>query len=1351
MIALQLLGTGTVTLKDIKIRGKSIAANHGGRSIGLNVAGSCNVACAGTVEAIGGVVRGDSLTAESYGLYSTTSGKVELTQATGGDSDDTSTGAYNGGSGQVIVTNAIGCTAAEYSYGVNNESSGSVIVTTAKGGPARRSYGIYNGFTASSFVNATTATGGDSLSSSYGAYNLSSGTINVTNASGGTTSTAYSVSAGVYNARGVINVATATGGTSATLSVGVINCDVFSYKDELGTVNVGTARGGDTTSNEAPASYNKSCGIYNNFLGTVNSKEAYGGHGFGGAKSYGVCNQDTGTVNISSATAGSSDSGSGSVFGVFNASTGRVNAATISGSTISTTGVVNSGGNTAVLTLSKDSGAVCVLDDITVASSGATTVGTLPNVSNHGVQEVWCTDVAKTTLFSGTTVNGAATFYSGIPLAGTPTVAVTDGYGASSDQIKIGATLTATPNTTPGTNLSYQWQVSANGSTGWTNAAGTGNDTAVYTVAGADAAKYLRVAVNSTDAIGTVYSAASAQVPYTITLAQSGNTDTDKISFNSGLASTTTYAISGSVPVYYTLSGGGTLSNTLSYTGGTITQVTTPGTSSSTYTVSSSDATNGVISISAAFSHTDKPALTGTPTVAVTNGYGASANQIKIGATLTATPNTTPSTHLSYQWEVSANGTTGWTNAAGTGNDTAVYTVAGADAAKFLRVSVNSTDAVGTVYSAASAQVPYTITLAQSGNTGTDAVSFNNGSASTNTYTVSGAVAVYYTLSGGGTLSNTLSYTGGTITQVTTPGTSSSTYTVSSSDATGGTIAITAAFAHTNTGGGGTDIYTISADTALINFGSLTTGYATAPASQTVTITNTGNQNLTLTEPAITNASSNYTIGSLSDTALDPGDTATFTLQPKTGLAVGTYNETINVLGTSGAAASVSAQFSVTAADNGSDGGRSHGGGSTTVPPADTPNTPIGFNGQSENAGKTVSSTDGDQTVTTVTLDDAKIQEKIKTEDKRTVVSIPISGSADIGQGVLNGQTIKDMQKKESILEIKTNGATYTLPAAEINIDSVSSQLGKSVELKDIKISVKIAEPSADTAKIVQNTADKNSYQVVVKPVDFEITCSNGSKTVSVSKFDGYVERTVAIPVGIDPSKVTTGIVLNSDGTFSHVPTTIVKIDGKYYAKINSLTNSTYSVIYNPVEFADVAEHWAKASVNNMGSRLVISGVGDNKFEPNRDITRAEFAAIMVRALGLAPDAAKNTFSDVLASSWYSGYVGTAASYGIISGYDADTFAPNAKITREQAMTMVARAMAITKLDAAAVSGASASLSGYTDTAKISSYAKSGIIACLNTGVVTGKTADTIAPKNNITRAEVAVIIERLLKKSELI
>ncbi len=74
-------------------------------------------------------------------------------------------------------------------------------------------------------------------------------------------------------------------------------------------------------------------------------------------------------------------------------------------------------------------------------------------------------------------------------------------------------------------------------------------------------------------------------------------------------------------------------------------------------------------------------------------------------------------------------------------------------------------------------------------------------------------------------------------------------------------------------------------------------------------------------------------------------------------------------------------------------------------------------------------------------------------------------------------------------------------------------------------------------------------------------------------------------------------------------------VNGVYYAVINSLTNSTYTVIYNPVNFADVNDSWAKDAINDMGSRMVVTGVDGKNYEPDRDITRAEFAAIMVRSL----------------------------------------------------------------------------------------------------------------------------------------
>ena len=439
-----------------------------------------------------------------------------------------------------------------------------------------------------------------------------------------------------------------------------------------------------------------------------------------------------------------------------------------------------------------------------------------------------------------------------------------------------------------------------------------------------------------------------------------------------------------------------------------------------------------------------------------------------------------------------------------------------------------------------------------------------------------------------------------------------------------------------------------------------------------------------------------------------------------------------------------------------SNGGNS--GGSTPPPPPPQPQ-PSGagviilVNGKTETAATATTTQNGNQTVTTIAVDDKKVEEKLQTEGNNATVTIPVNNSADVVVGQLNGQTVKNMETKEAVLEIKTENVTYTLPASQINIDNVSGQMGQNVELNDIKVNVAISTPPQDTVKVIEDTASKNNYQVVVKPVEFNITCSSGNKTVEVSKFNGYVERLVAIPEGIDPSKITTGIVLNSDGTFSHVPTAIKIINDRYYAKINSLTNSTYSVIWSPKTFKDVENHWAKDAVNDMASRLVISGVGNDSFAPDRDITRAEFSAIIVRALGLMhPRTGKTSFSDVSKNDWYYDAVSIAYEYGIISGYGNGKFGPMDKITHEQAMAMVAQAMKITKLKAEYKNGEAEQLiASYGDFKNASSWSKNSIALCVKTGVVPDGSGKLAAPKDNITRAEVAVIVQRLLQKSNLI
>jgi len=275
----------------------------------------------------------------------------------------------------------------------------------------------------------------------------------------------------------------------------------------------------------------------------------------------------------------------------------------------------------------------------------------------------------------------------------------------------------------------------------------------------------------------------------------------------------------------------------------------------------------------------------------------------------------------------------------------------------------------------------------------------------------------------------------------------------------------------------------------------------------------------------------------------------------------------------------------------------------------------------------------------------------------------------------------------------------------------------------------------------------------VVNPIAFEITGSSGGKVVEISKFNAYVERMIAIPEGVDPSRITTGIVLNADGTFSHVPTAVVNIDGKYYAKISSLTNSTYSIIYNQKAFKDMASHWAKAAVADMASRLVISGVSQDRFEPDRDITRAEFAGIVARALGLMrTGTGKDVFGDVPKDAWYYDAVSIAHEYGLISGLTDKRFGPDDKISREQAMVIVSRAMAIAGLKAdLSQDEADRLLEAFTDAGLSANYARNGIAASIQAGIVSGRNGNLLAPKDNLTRAEAAVIVRRLLQLSDLI
>ncbi|MFX3646292.1 MAG: S-layer homology domain-containing protein [Paenibacillus sp.] len=446
---------------------------------------------------------------------------------------------------------------------------------------------------------------------------------------------------------------------------------------------------------------------------------------------------------------------------------------------------------------------------------------------------------------------------------------------------------------------------------------------------------------------------------------------------------------------------------------------------------------------------------------------------------------------------------------------------------------------------------------------------------------------------------------------------------------------------------------------------------------------------------------------------------------------------------------------------NGSSGGSSSGGSGAATPvttPVVTPPTTgaqVLVNGKTENAGILTTTEVNGRKVVTLTVDAVLIGQKLQTEGNKAIVTIPVTGNAQADRviGELTGQTVKLMADKQAVLVLQTDIASYTLPAQQVNIEQLAQQLGvdSNHSLENIKLQIEISQPTAAVIQTAQSAAQQQGYTLLGSPVDYNVTATFDGKSVSVDKFNSYVSRTIALPANVDPNQITTGVVVDAEGTVRHVPTKITQINGVYHAQINSLTNSVYAVIWHPHMFTDVAQHWAETEVNDMGSRMVIEGITGTTFEPNRGVTRAEFAAIMVRGLGLKPGEQVNSFQDVNGSEWYADAVNTATSYGLIDGYEDGTFRPQTQITRQEAMAVIARAMSVTGMETATSAANVQQWSDYADAEQVAVWAKEAVASSISTGLVSGRGKDTIAPNQSITRAETAVIIRRLLQQSGLI
>jgi hypothetical protein len=387
-----------------------------------------------------------------------------------------------------------------------------------------------------------------------------------------------------------------------------------------------------------------------------------------------------------------------------------------------------------------------------------------------------------------------------------------------------------------------------------------------------------------------------------------------------------------------------------------------------------------------------------------------------------------------------------------------------------------------------------------------------------------------------------------------------------------------------------------------------------------------------------------------------------------------------------------------------------------------------------------------DRKVTTISLDEEKLTSTLSSIETGEKLMIAGTNESDTVIIELNARTIQSAEDKALVLEVVTETATYTLPASQIKLDAITARFGGDVPLEDIIIHIELTMIS-EAQLLIDPTG---VIQVIAPIIEFNIKAAYGDTVVEVDRFGAYVQRAIAIPDDVDSSKVT-GVLVLDNGTLRHVPTRVAIIDGKTYAIISSLTNSKYTVILYNRTFSDIEDHWAQQAIENMASRLIVNGVAPDRFNPNGEITRAEFATIIANALGLHWTDRSHAFQDVKPGSWYEEAVQTAAAYGLITGYEDGTFRPNQLITRQEAMAIIARAMSLTQLDDQLTSTeASTLLSPFADSSDIAAWAMKAAALNIKYGIIQGYNGK-VNPLQPITRAETVIIVDRLLKQAGLI
>nr|WP_269669523.1 S-layer homology domain-containing protein [Paenibacillus sp. GSMTC-2017] len=253
---------------------------------------------------------------------------------------------------------------------------------------------------------------------------------------------------------------------------------------------------------------------------------------------------------------------------------------------------------------------------------------------------------------------------------------------------------------------------------------------------------------------------------------------------------------------------------------------------------------------------------------------------------------------------------------------------------------------------------------------------------------------------------------------------------------------------------------------------------------------------------------------------------------------------------------------------------------------------------------------------------------------------------------------------------------------------------------------------------------------------------------VTTQNFTNPVTYTVFAADGTRQDYVVTVTVApresSNNGTYLPVPTKPTTNPSPFYPVVNQeklkayLKDKIEQASTDPVSgiFSDVNQHWSKTNIDLFVKMGFVKGYEDDTFRPNGSITRAEFAAMIVRVFNIEAQKNATSFTDVKEAHWAIKYIEALAVSGIITGYVDGTFKPNDVISRAEIIAIISRIVDFNAI-------------GKNKTADFNDIAGSWnadeIRAAAAAGIINGRKVGSFAPQEQSTRAEALSIILRVL------